>query len=44
MTWIRICSGQEIRKIIKMEKTLVVLAGPTAVGKTACGIKLAGTF
>ena len=27
-----------------MEKTLVVLAGPTAVGKTACGIELAGHY
>jgi len=27
-----------------MEKTLVVLAGPTAVGKTACGIKIAEHF
>lgn len=25
-----------------MEKTLVVIAGPTAVGKTSCGIELAG--
>lgn len=44
MTWIRIYSGQEIRKIIKMKKTLLVLAGPTAIGKTACGIKLAEHF
>ena len=27
-----------------MEKNLVVLAGPTAVGKTACGIHLANHF
>lgn len=27
-----------------MEKTLVVLAGPTAVGKTSCGIQLARHF
>jgi len=27
-----------------MEKTLVVLAGPTAVGKTSCGIQLASHF
>jgi tRNA dimethylallyltransferase len=27
-----------------MEKTLVVLAGPTAVGKTSCGIKIAKHF
>jgi tRNA dimethylallyltransferase len=27
-----------------MDKTLVVLAGPTAVGKTACGIALAAHF
>lgn len=27
-----------------MEKTLVVLAGPTAVGKTACGIEIASHF
>jgi tRNA dimethylallyltransferase len=27
-----------------MEKTLVVVAGPTAVGKTACGIRLARHF
>lgn len=27
-----------------MKKTLVVLAGPTAVGKTSCGIKVAGHF
>ncbi|MEN8157434.1 MAG: tRNA (adenosine(37)-N6)-dimethylallyltransferase MiaA [Bacteroidota bacterium] len=27
-----------------MEKTVVVLAGPTAVGKTACGIELAAHF
>jgi tRNA dimethylallyltransferase len=31
-------------KIIEMEKTLVVVAGPTAVGKTACGINLASNF
>jgi tRNA dimethylallyltransferase len=27
-----------------MKKTLVVLAGPTAVGKTSCGIEIAGHF
>ena len=44
MTWIRIFSDQEIRRISEMEKTLLVLAGPTAIGKTACGIHLAGHF
>jgi len=27
-----------------MKKTLLVLAGPTAVGKTSCGIRIAGAF
>lgn len=31
-------------KITKMGKTLVVLAGPTAVGKTSCGIEIAAHF
>jgi tRNA dimethylallyltransferase len=31
-------------KIFSTKKTLVVLAGPTAVGKTACGIELAKHF
>lgn len=30
--------------IFNMEKTLVVLAGPTAVGKTSCGIEIAAHF
>jgi tRNA dimethylallyltransferase len=30
--------------MIKMEKTLLVIAGPTAVGKTACGIEVASSF
>lgn len=31
-------------KISKMGKTLVVVAGPTAVGKTSCGIEIASHF
>jgi tRNA dimethylallyltransferase len=34
----------EIRRISEMNKVLVVIAGPTAVGKTACGIEVAGHF
>jgi tRNA dimethylallyltransferase len=44
---IPICSISEIPetpKISEMAKTLVVLAGPTAAGKTACGIELARHF
>jgi len=44
MTWILTCSKPETQTISSMEKTLVVLAGPTAVGKTACGIELAGHY
>lgn len=44
MTWIRIFLDLEIQRIIKMEKTLLVLAGPTAIGKTSCGIQLAEHF
>lgn len=44
MTWIRICLILECPKISKMEKTLVVIAGPTAVGKTACSIEIARHF
>lgn len=44
MTWTLTCSTQEILMISDMAKTLVVLAGPTAVGKTACGIVLARHF
>ena len=44
MTWTPISWVQEIRKTIKMNKTLLVLAGPTAIGKTACGIQIAGHF
>ncbi len=44
MTWIPISLDQEIRRITDMEKTLLVLAGPTAIGKTACGIHLARHF
>lgn len=44
MTWTRIFLDQEIRKTTEMEKTLLVLGGPTAVGKTACAIKLARHF
>jgi tRNA dimethylallyltransferase len=33
-----------IRRMTDMEKTLLVLAGPTAVGKTGCGIALALHF
>ncbi len=44
MTLIRICSRTECLKTIKMDKTLVVIAGPTAVGKTTVGIQIAGHF
>jgi tRNA dimethylallyltransferase len=44
MTWILTCSVPEIPKTFKMGKTLVILAGPTGVGKTACGIELAKHF
>lgn len=44
MVWIRIFSDQKIRRITDMKKTLLVLAGPTAIGKTACGIQLASHF
>jgi tRNA dimethylallyltransferase len=35
---------KECLRIINMKKTLLVLAGPTAVGKTNCGITLARHF
>jgi len=44
MIWTRICWMRKCLKIINMEKTLVVLAGPTASGKTSCGIKVASHF
>ena len=44
MTLILISSDQEIQRIIEMDNTLLVLAGPTAIGKTACGIRLAEHF
>lgn len=44
MTWIRTCLDQAIRKISDMEKILLVVAGPTAIGKTASGILLADHF
>lgn len=44
MTWIRIFLDQAILRISEMEKTLLVLAGPTAIGKTASGIMLADHF
>ncbi len=44
MTWILISLARETLKITDMDKTLVVLAGPTAVGKTALGIHLARHF
>jgi tRNA dimethylallyltransferase len=40
----RTFSMTKTRKISDMEKTLVVVAGPTAAGKTACGIELARHF
>ena len=42
--WTRTCWVKDCRKISKMEKTLLVLAGPTAVGKTSCGIDIARHF
>ena len=44
MTWIRTFSVQETLRIISSMGILVVLAGPTAVGKTACGIELASHY
>ncbi len=44
MTLIRICLTTVCQKTIKMNKTLVVIAGPTAVGKTTCGIQIARHF
>lgn len=44
MTWIRISLDLEIQRTTKMEKTLLVLGGPTAIGKTSCGILLASHF
>lgn len=44
MTWIRIFWDQAIQRISEMDKTLLVLAGPTAIGKTASGILLADHF
>ena len=44
MTWTWINSIREIPRIYDMKNTLVVLAGPTAVGKTTCGIALAGHY
>ena len=44
MTLIRICLRTECLRTIKMDKTLVVIAGPTAVGKTTCGIRIAKHF
>ncbi len=45
MTWTLTFSDPETPRISSdMEKTVVVLAGPTAVGKTACGIELAAHF
>ena len=41
MTLIRICLKTERLRTINMDKTLVVIAGPTAVGKTTCGIRIA---
>ncbi len=44
MISIRICLVPKCLKITKVKKTLVVLAGPTAVGKTTLGIKMASHF
>ena len=44
MTWTRTFSAQETPRTISSMRTLVVLAGPTAVGKTACGIELASRY
>jgi tRNA dimethylallyltransferase len=43
-TWIRTSLIPETRRMISMGKALVVLAGPTAIGKSACGIRLARHF
>ena len=44
MIWIRISLDREIQRTTEMEKTLLVLGGPTAIGKTSCGILLASHF
>ncbi len=44
MIWIRICLRTECQKTTDMDKTLVVIAGPTAVGKTTCGVQIAEHF
>jgi tRNA dimethylallyltransferase len=44
MTWILIFSTKSYRKSIRMEKTLLAIGGPTAVGKSACSIRVARHF
>ena len=44
MIWILTFSIQNFLTNSEMEKTLVVMAGPTAVGKTTCGIEVAKHF
>lgn len=44
MTWTRTCWTTHFRRMIRMEKTLLVIGGATAVGKTACGIEVARHF
>lgn len=44
MTLIRTSLALACQRIIEMNKTLVVLGGPTAIGKTSCGILLAKHF
>jgi tRNA dimethylallyltransferase len=42
--WIPIYLKKKVLRISSMEKTLLVLGGPTASGKTACGIRVARYF